>query len=211
MIAQLPRLRPLTLEKLINHSPLQTHPLEGERADVVFEGGKRVFKFWNKKYLFTDDRGLTFTVYQRDDLFLKTEENKRLMADGKAPLGLDGEQIELHHITQTYGGSLAEVTRCIHRDGKLKNGNSYSDILHGCPPEKLRHIYERWARILGGSLPNNKTERGKDCSLWILNRDLNLNPTTFIPASGRQEEFKEQKRAYWMERGKKLFGVDDYV
>ncbi|MFN9691562.1 MAG: HNH/ENDO VII family nuclease [Vampirovibrionales bacterium] len=206
MTAQLIRPLTSTLKTLIHHSPLQTHPLEGERADVVFEKGKRVFKFWNKKILFTDEKGLTFTVYQRDDIFDKTEDNKRRMADGNAPLGEDGNEIELHHLTQTYGGPLAEVTRLIHRDGKLKNGNSYSDILHGCPPEKLWHIYKRWAHILGGSLPNKNTERRKDCSLWILNRDLNLNPTTFIPASKRQREFKKQKEAYWMERGKMLFG-----
>ena len=204
MIAQLPRLRPLTLEKLINHSPLQTHPLEGERADVVFEGGKRVFKFWNKKYLFTDDRGLTFTVYQRDDIIPKSEDNKRRMGSGKPPLGVDGKAIELHHLTQTHGGPLAEVTRRIHKDGRILNGKSYEYILHGCPPKSLLEVYRSWARIL-----EDTAEPRKEWSLWLeelLSKDLNLNPTTFIPASGRQEEFKEQKRAYWMERGKKLFG-----
>jgi hypothetical protein len=214
MTAQLTRPLTTRLEKLINHSPLQTHPLEGVREPVVFEKGERVFKFWNKKILFTDDTGLTFTVYQRDDIFPKSEENKCRMASGKPPLGSDGKEIELHHLTQTYGGPLAEVTRRIHRDGKLKNGNSYEKILHGCPPEKLLDIYERWARILAGSLPDNKTERKQDWYLWLeklLSKDLKLNPTTFNPASKNRKAFGEQKEAYWMERGKKLFGVDDYV
>ncbi len=212
MITQLPRLLATVLETPLKHPPplTQIHPLEGVREPVVFEKGKRVFKYWERKILFTDDRGLTFTVYQRDDIIPQTEYNKRRMALGKAPLGLDGKEIELHHITQTYGGPLAEVTRHIHTDGRLKNGNSYSDILHGCPPEKLREVYERWARILAESSPNNNTEPRKEWSLWLeelLRKGLSLNPTTFNPIFGRRREFQRQKIAYWIERGEKLFGI----
>jgi hypothetical protein len=210
MIAQLPRPLIRLLETKPRDRPsLLIDPLEGVREPVVFEQGERVFKYWKRKILFTDDSGLTFTVFQRDDIFPKSEDNKRRMALGKPPLGFDGKAIELHHLTQNHGGSLAEVTRRIHKDGRILNGKSYEVILHGCPLEKLRYIYERWARIL-----EDTAEPRKEWSLWLeelLSKDLSLNPTTFNPASKNRRAFEEQKRAYWMERGKKLFGVDDYV
>lgn len=76
-------------------------------------------------------------VYQKNDLFDPNqvdelgESNLAKMKKGKAPIGRDGEVIELHHMTQneTIGftnkkGSLAEVSNTFHKDKK----NSY--VIH---------------------------------------------------------------------------------
>jgi hypothetical protein len=220
---------PLTnsLEKRLPPLLPQIHPLDGVREPVAFEKGQRIFKFWKIKALFTDEQGLTFKVYQRDDLIPKTEENKGRMAEGKAPLGIDGQEIELHHITQNYGGSLAELTHPIHNEKRLSNGTPYTDILHGFPPKKLKDYYAMWVSILTKPLENkdfsknskkkkefvglSKTKSKKQESEWLtmlFDKGLKLDASVFNPICGRREAFKEQKRAYWKERGKKLFGIE---
>lgn len=44
------------------------------------------------------------------------------MQKGLAPVGPDGKSINLHHMTQTQGGALAEMTTTFHQD--------YSKIIH---------------------------------------------------------------------------------
>ncbi|WP_273760822.1 HNH/ENDO VII family nuclease [Bartonella sp. ML70XJBT.G] len=49
--------------------------------------------------------------------------NIERMLSGKAPIGIDGYPIELHHMLQTHDGPIAEVTRTFH-----KNNNSVIHI-----------------------------------------------------------------------------------
>ncbi|CDZ32524.1 Hypothetical protein NGAL_HAMBI1145_12950 [Neorhizobium galegae bv. officinalis] len=63
------------------------------------------------------------TVYQRADLFdpdfLDPETgltNRERMLKGKAPIGADGEEINLHHLTQDEPGSMAELTATNHKE-----------------------------------------------------------------------------------------------
>jgi len=53
-------------------------------------------------------------VYQRDDLFEWMPENIAKMRDGKAPKGVNGEPIQLHHLLQREPGSLAEIDPTLH-------------------------------------------------------------------------------------------------
>lgn len=67
-------------------------------------------------------------VYQRNDQFdprqvstwrengqLVQGTNLERMASGRAPIGNDGRPINLHHMTQTQGGAIAEVTQTFHQ------------------------------------------------------------------------------------------------
>jgi A nuclease of the HNH/ENDO VII superfamily with conserved LHH len=62
-------------------------------------------------------------VYQRDDLINPNYvdkntglTNKQLMEAGQAPYGPDGRQINLHHVTQTEPGPMAEVLGSTHSE-----------------------------------------------------------------------------------------------
>jgi hypothetical protein len=85
---------------------------------VAREAGGRVRrseKYWNMK---TDFEGRR--VYQRDDLIDPNavdhigRTNVERMHDGNPPLGPDGKEIVLHHLTQTNDGSLAEIAASMH-------------------------------------------------------------------------------------------------
>ena len=67
-------------------------------------------------------------VYQRNDLFdptlvttwrdkgkVITGTNIDRMASGRAPIGKDGKSINLHHMTQSQTGPIAEVTQTFHQ------------------------------------------------------------------------------------------------
>lgn len=60
-------------------------------------------------------------VYQRDDLIdpnkkdARGRTNKQRMEQGLAPIGPDGKPINLHHVTQTEPGPLAEVSQTQHQ------------------------------------------------------------------------------------------------
>jgi filamentous hemagglutinin len=67
-------------------------------------------------------------VYQRNDQFDPGQvstwrengqfvqgTNLERMASGRAPIGNDGRPINLHHMTQTQGGAIAEVTQTFHQ------------------------------------------------------------------------------------------------
>src|SRR5215470_3148036 len=63
-------------------------------------------------------------VYQRNDLIdpdLVTADgrtNLERMLEGDAPIGPDGEPLQLHHMLQTQDSPLAEVTTTFHRQHK---------------------------------------------------------------------------------------------
>jgi len=89
-------------------------------------------------------------IYQRNDLFdpnqtstwtqngqQVTGTNIDRMASGRAPIGTDGNPVNLHHMTQTQGGALAEVTQTFHTQnygvihintGQLPSGISRSQF-----------------------------------------------------------------------------------
>ncbi|NKK97341.1 filamentous hemagglutinin N-terminal domain-containing protein [Rhizobium leguminosarum bv. viciae] len=81
-------------------------------------------KFWSQEPLqFQGNK-----VYQRNDLFdpnlvtswreggkVITGTNVERMASGRAPIGTDGKSVNLHHITQTQSGPIAELTQSFHQ------------------------------------------------------------------------------------------------
>ena len=54
-------------------------------------------------------------VYQRDDLFPNTPQNRGLMENGYAPYGFDGQKVQLHHMLQEEPGTLAEISATLHQ------------------------------------------------------------------------------------------------
>ena len=84
----------------------------------IGKAGKTVtneLKFWKKSKACKGRK-----VYQRDDLIDLTlvdargRTNLERMQKGLAPIGPDGKSIELHHMTQTDNGAIAEVTNSFH-------------------------------------------------------------------------------------------------
>ncbi|WP_455715815.1 HNH/ENDO VII family nuclease [Anaerosporobacter sp.] len=89
-------------------------------------------------------------VYQRDDLFDTNTKsswkqkgktvigtNVERMAAGNAPIGYDGKPINLHHVTQSQKGAIAEVSQSFHQKyysvihsntGQLPSGINRSEI-----------------------------------------------------------------------------------
>ncbi|UWR01136.1 DUF4150 domain-containing protein (plasmid) [Rhodobacteraceae bacterium S2214] len=63
-------------------------------------------------------------VFQRNDIFdphYIDEDgltNIERMADGRAPIGIDGEELNLHHLTQTEPGTLVEMTQTMHQENR---------------------------------------------------------------------------------------------
>lgn len=96
-------------------------------------------------------------VYQRDDLFdpnFKDADgltNVERMKDGLSPIGYDGEKINMHHLTQTEPGPMAEV------GGKFHSDNS--DALHFPDQKSFRRPDGRKA-----DWPKSKTGRYKSTS-----------------------------------------------
>jgi len=87
-------------------------------ADEVGNG----LKYWTKNVEFKGNK-----VFQRNDLFdsntisswkvkgkTVTGTNVERMTSGRAPIGYDGKQINLHHLTQTQSGAIAEVSQSFH-------------------------------------------------------------------------------------------------
>ncbi|WP_375651209.1 HNH/ENDO VII family nuclease, partial [Bartonella sp. OT172YNZD] len=98
-------------------------------------------KKWLKKKptKFTDSKfGQTNKAYKRDDLFdpnkivswtVKGEEvwgtNIERMETGRAPIGYDGESVELHHLSQTHESPIAEISHESHK--------KYTSVIHDNP------------------------------------------------------------------------------
>jgi hypothetical protein len=94
--------------------------------------------YWKKETAFSGMK-----VYQRDDLIdparmtRKGKSNLDLMKKGRAPIGPDGKEIELHHLNQMNEGPVVEVTKTFHQqhydtihinDNKTPSGISRSDF-----------------------------------------------------------------------------------
>ncbi|TBU86568.1 hypothetical protein DNK44_22750 [Pseudomonas dryadis] len=92
-------------------------------------------------------------VYQRDDLFepnlvsswreggkVVTGTNLERMASGRAPVGVDGKSVNLHHTTQTQSGPIAEMTQTFHQQS--------SSVIHVNPntiPSGIdRAAFDKW-------------------------------------------------------------------
>ncbi|MCB5205461.1 DUF637 domain-containing protein, partial [Neorhizobium sp. T786] len=95
---------------------------------VVGDGVEAAFrqerKFWSEEPIVFNGN----EVYQRNDLFdpnlvtswrergmVVTGTNLERMASGRAPIGVDGKSVNLHHLTQTHSGAIAEVTQTFHQ------------------------------------------------------------------------------------------------
>ncbi|WP_375647421.1 DUF637 domain-containing protein [Bartonella sp. AA56HLJMS] len=107
-------------------------------------------KLWLKKKptKFTDSKfGQTNKAYQRDDLFdpnkrVNWMENKKemwgtnidRMETGRAPIGFDGQPVELHHLKQTHEGPIAEIGS--------KDHNKYNSVIHA-PSKTHQSLIER--------------------------------------------------------------------
>ncbi|MCK1970555.1 VENN motif pre-toxin domain-containing protein [Franconibacter sp. IITDAS19] len=106
-------------------------------------------KFWSAEPVeFSGNK-----VYQRNDLFdpnhvfswkekgkTVTGTNIERMASGRAPIGADGKSVNLHHMTQSQNGPIAEVTQSFHQ----KN----SAVIHINPntiPSGInRPVFDKW-------------------------------------------------------------------
>ncbi|WP_273760825.1 HNH/ENDO VII family nuclease [Bartonella sp. ML70XJBT.G] len=66
--------------------------------------------------------------------------NVERMEAGRAPIGYDGQPVELHHLKQTPDGPLAEVTKAFH--------NEHNSVIHINPNTMGsaidRDIFDRW-------------------------------------------------------------------
>ena len=99
-------------------------------------------KKWNAKHV--EGR----KVYQRDDLFDPDrvddygKTNIERMQKGNAPVGYDGEEVNLHHLTQDEPGSMAELGSVFHSENdRLLHiyTNQYDKSYKG--PDGVRHRY----------------------------------------------------------------------
>ncbi len=110
------------------------------RADAGIATGEYE-RYWTKSTEFKGNK-----VYQRDDLIdpnlvdLKGMTNLERMMKGRAPYGPDGKKIELHHMLQTQGGAIAELTGTFHKQ--------YSATIHINPstmPSGInRPLFDKW-------------------------------------------------------------------
>jgi filamentous hemagglutinin len=83
-------------------------------------------KYFGQERQFWSDEPINFNgnnVYQRSDLFdpkyidpKSGKTNLELMAVGRAPIGNDGNPVNLHHMLQKQDGPIAEVTQSFHKD-----------------------------------------------------------------------------------------------
>jgi hypothetical protein len=91
---------------------------------------------------------LDVTVFQRDDIFDPTAKDKngrtnmQRMSKGLAPIGKDGNPVNLHHLIQSEKGSIAEVADTFHK--------KYDRIIHINPktiPSGIdRKKFNAWKR-----------------------------------------------------------------
>lgn len=87
-------------------------------------------------------------VYQRNDLIDPNRvdrtgrTNIELMQSGRAPIGPDGNPINLHHMTQTQGGSIAEVTQYFHQS----NSSTIHINPNTIPSGINRSQFDAWKR-----------------------------------------------------------------
>ncbi|MGL5785178.1 MAG: HNH/ENDO VII family nuclease, partial [Alphaproteobacteria bacterium] len=110
--------------------------------------------YWKKSDMHTF-RGQTNRVHKRDDLIdlslkdFRGRTNAELMKAGRAPIGSDGNRINLHHLIQTQDGALAEVSGTMHSryhktlhiwSNQSKGGVTRAEIL----PKIDRAAFDTW-------------------------------------------------------------------
>lgn len=102
-------------------------------------------------------RDVSRRVYQRNDIDFKYHDpetgktNLQLMQAGKAPIGNDGNPVQLHHVLQKESGPMAEVREVTHSEyhrtlhGLVESGNSFrnnDDLMKQY--NNFRKKYWRW-------------------------------------------------------------------
>ncbi len=134
------------LAKLAAQGDPAKHAAKKELTKLAAKEKKKWLK--KKPTKFTDSKfGQTNKAYQRDDLFdpdriSKWRVNKKTvwgtnverMKAGKAPIGFDGEPVELHHLKQTHEGPIAEIGS--------KDHNKYNSVIHA-PSKTHQSLIER--------------------------------------------------------------------
>jgi hypothetical protein len=109
---------PLKAMLLLPAKALATHLDDAVKAtsllgDDVAKGSR---SFWTSSTTFKGNK-----VYQRDDLISpkfvdgRGRSNLERMRGGLAPIGSDGQSINLHHMTQRPQGAIAEMTQSFHK------------------------------------------------------------------------------------------------
>ncbi|EEZ8309101.1 hypothetical protein C7K77_004904 [Escherichia coli] len=123
------------------------HKASDEISSARYFGQER--KYWTSEPI--DFNGNK--VYQRNDLFdpykvsswkdkgkTVTGTNIERMASGRAPIGVDGKSVNLHHVTQNQSGPIAEVTQSFHQEN--------SAVIHINPntiPSGInRPVFDKW-------------------------------------------------------------------
>ena len=71
---------------------------------------------------------------------VKTGTNVERMATGRAPVGIDGKSVNLHHMTQTQSGPIAEMTQSFHQSNSSVIHINPSTILSGID----RVAFDKW-------------------------------------------------------------------
>jgi filamentous hemagglutinin len=69
-----------------------------------------------------------------------TGTNIERMSSGRAPIGLDGKPINLHHLIQTEKGALAEMTQTFHQ----QNGKTIHINPNSIPSGIDRPKFDKW-------------------------------------------------------------------
>ena len=113
--------------------------------EVAVDGSLEAERFWTKRIEFKGNK-----VYQRDDLidphFIdeKGLTNLQRMTAGRAPIGVDGKSIELHHMLQTNEGAIAELTQTFHQQYKSVIHINTTDIPSGINRVKFDYWRQRY-------------------------------------------------------------------
>lgn len=110
------------------------------RADASIKSGK---KYWTKSTKFKGTK-----VFQRDDLIdikltdAKGRSNLERMESGLAPIGPDGESINIHHMLQSEDAGMAEMTATFHQ----KNHKTIHINTNKTPSGIDRNAFKKWKR-----------------------------------------------------------------
>ena len=103
------------------------------------------------------ERDVSRRVYQRNDIDFEYVNpdtgisNLKLMKDGFAPIGNDGNPVQLHHILQKESGPVVEIREITHQEykrilhGLIENGDSFrNDAVLNKQYNNFRRTYWRW-------------------------------------------------------------------
>ncbi|MGR5235995.1 RHS repeat-associated core domain-containing protein [Vibrio alfacsensis] len=132
-----------------------------QRLDQVVDHGNNVSKIRRWKAKIVSGR----KVYQRDDLFDPNlidefgKTNIERMKKGRAPIGHDGLEINLHHLTQDEPGAMAEISSMYHSqhdrilhiytnqyDKSYKSSDGVRHLYSSSPPSMDRRPFNKWKK-----------------------------------------------------------------